>query len=275
MRRQHKRQPLVTVDIDQNNVKNIVLEEEERDEVETPDLGAPNNAPLPYVVPPNETSNNIYVPLIKNVIKKEELMWKDGYDFTRILENDTWLQYANAGMDLTKEKAGVTADGIWTAEPYLISNGLDLASGRCIPDTILGDGVLVKGMEAGGTLSPYSDNYGIKNPIFTITDSMTIVFSGLSWGYAFLLRLIDDRIENAAGKDDPQVVCYSPTTHIIKVTCQGWYNTQTQDGSANGGVPLYYNLCMKGEVDLLYDWNKLNSGKSFVLLVTNRETYKA
>lgn len=219
-------------------------------------------APLPYKVPPNSSSSKIYVPLIKNTIKREEMRWKDGYTFSEMTSSAGWANYVLAGIELIKSKTGITSEGFWLSTP---------PTGKiAVPYAILGDGLPLFGrMEQISAI--HLAQY--RNPLFTITDSMTIIFSGLSWGYAFLTRLIDDRIQNSAGKSDPQAVCYSPTAHVIKTTCQGWYNIGTQHRASSSNKTMWYNLCMRGQVTLLYDWNRLHLGDNVVLLVTIEETY--
>lgn len=279
MRRQHKRQPLVSSETETCPEKKTPTESIPEPSGDIPNLRADPvvEIPTPYVVPPNESAAKVYVPLIKNFISDDEKMWKDGYEFARLREDDTWLNYASAGMELTKKKAGIKADGIWRAEPYGTPaniGGEAEGLGLCVPFTILGDGVVFI-TDVGFHSDPLkNDNLALKDPMFTITSSLTIVFSGKHWGYAFLLRLIDDRINNAAGRDDPQIVCYSPTTHIIKATCQGWYNWyKSGQGISADHNPWYYNLAMRGEVDILYDWNKINKGGELSAIVTDQYTY--
>ena len=218
-------------------------------------------APLPYEVPPNSSSSTIYVPLIKNTIKKEEMRWKDGYNFNEITSSTSWANYVLAGIELIKSKTGITSDGSWISTPTGVLG---------VPYAILGDGLP---FYAKGDFAVNKPKAQYRNPLFTITDSMTIIFSGLSWGYAFLTRLIDDRIQNSASRNDPQAVCYSPTAHVVKTTCQGWYNIGNQESALTAAKPIWYNLCMRGQVTLLYEWNKLHLGDNVVLLVTIEKTY--
>lgn len=276
MRRQHSRQPLITekpvvledkkVDNNTYDIKDYVPDFKDGPEVKTP---------TPYIVPPNESASKIYVPLIKNVIKQEELVWKDGYTYSKITEETTWKEFVLGGIELIKQKAGIVVNGSWKSQPFLYQlnkPGNDtIPAGLCCPFSILGDGVAVIN-QSPETAAERNANILLKDPMFTITNSMTIIFSGNHWGYAFLLRLIDSRIENAAGKYDPQVVCYSPTTHTIKVSCQGWYNWNLQKPNPSHDA-WYYNLSMRGEVDLLYDWNKLNKGGELVTIVTDDNAY--
>lgn len=276
MRRQYSRQPLITE-------KRVVLEDKPVDnnaydiKDPVPDFkdGPEVKTPTPYIVPPNESASKIYVPLIKNVIKQEELTWKDGYTYSKITEETTWKEFVLGGIELIKQKAGIVVNGSWKSQPFGFPNdGLlqnPASMGLCCPFTILGDGVSFV-QKFAFNAGPKNPNFTLKDPMFTITNSMTIIFSGNHWGYAFLLRLIDNRIENAAGKYDPQVVCYSPTTHTIKVSCQGWYNWNLQKPNATHDA-WYYNLSMRGEVDLLYDWNKLNKGGELVTIVTDDDGY--
>lgn len=269
MRRQGKRQPLFVIDRSKKSVIEAKVETQVEEEIDptVPELKAGNGeAPLPYEVPPNSSSSKVYIPLIKNVISKKEMRWKDGYDFNTLRDSKNWDGFVLAGINLLKEKTGITSDATWVADAMAGSG--DLASFLGIPYAILGDGLPYYARSAGITVENPQALY--KNPLFTITDSMTMVFSGLSWGYAFLLRLIDDRIMNGAGEDDPQAVCYSPTTHVIRDTCQGWYNVGTQGSKSDSNKKMWYNLCMRGQVDLLYDWNKLHSGENIVWLITDK-----
>lgn len=255
MRRQSTKQPLV-----QNNegVKEEKVSVEKIDQ----DFKAGNGkAPLPYEVPPNYMSSKIYVPIIKNTISEDEMRWKDGYEFVSVTSPSSWNSYVLPGIELTKSKTGITSEGDWISTPTGV---------LAVPYTILGDGLPFFAKTVGITKKPLAQ---YRNPLFTITESMTIIFSGLSWGYAFLLRLIDDRIQNSAGRNDPQAVCYSPTAHVIKTTCQGWYNVGNQESKITSSKPIWYNLCMRGQVTLLYDWNTLHSGNNVVCLVTKEETY--
>ena len=275
MRRQCSRQPLVIEK--KSHTEEKVINENTRSVREVvPDFkdGPSITTPSPYVVPPNESASKIYIPLIKNVIKKEEFMWKDGYVYTKITEDTTWKEYVLGGIDLIKQKAGIVVEGDWKSQPYLKVSPGTIGFGLCPPITLLGDGVEFLTNISGVEGIPKNANIVLKDPLFTITNSMTIIFSGNHWGYAFLLRLIDERIENAAGKYDPQVVCYSPTTHVIKASCQGWYNWNLQRYDTQKNNSWYYNLSMRGEVDLLYEWNKLNKGGELVTLATDSNFYE-
>ena len=274
MRRQCSRQPLV-IEKKTHSEDKVVNENKDIVRDDVPDFkdGPEIKTPNPYVVPPNESASKVYIPLIKNVIKNEEFMWQDGYVYTKITEENTWKEYVLGGIDLIKKKAGIVVEGSWKSQPYFKLMDLVNAYGLCVPTTILGDGVEMIGSFTALGPGAANKNVSLKDPVFTITNSMTIIFSGNHWGYAFPLRLIDNRIENAAGKYDPQVVCYSPTTHVIKASCQGWYNWRIQNFDAQK-QPAYYNLCMKGEVDLLYEWNKLNKGGELVTLVTDDDQYQ-
>lgn len=266
MRRHFRRQPLIVIDNrgEVPKVLNKIEEDPYTENEDVPELKAGNGkAPLPYEVPPNSSLSRIYVPLIKNVISSREMRWKDGYDFNNITADPNWPEFVIAGIDKLKEKTGITSTGDW-----IVTAMRDTTTFFGIPYTILGDGLPFYARTISSVISEKLGWY--KNPLFTITDSMTIIFSGLSWGYAFLLRLIDDRIQNSAGEDDPQAVCYSPTNHIIRTTCQGWYNMAVQDQLSKN---IWANLCMRGKVDLFYDWNTLHSGDGFVWLVTNKEAY--
>lgn len=217
------------------------------------DLAAPVK---PYLVPNNNYGEEVFVPLIKNVISEEEMRWKDGYKFATITDSKSWNEYCMEGRRITEERAKLdTGSAGWT----WMSSG-----GRFVPITVLGDGITYSFQNQGHDIRASHHDYA-----YTLTNSLTMIFHGKGWGFAFLLRLIDDRIQNAAGRSRPQVVCYEPLCHVLKATCQGWYNPWRQKAWNDEAPRTWRNLCMDGEITLMYSWNVLHKGEDYVILMTN------
>lgn len=243
---------------ERNVASNEEITSEEKKDIQEnlPVFGGEEDEQKPYSVPNNSYGEEVFVPLIKNVISEDEMRWKDGYKFATIKESKYWNEYIVENIRIIKERTNL---GIGNDSYTWLTK-----DGRSVPFTILGDGITYCYQNKGDDCLTSHHGYA-----FTLTKSLTLIFHGKGWGFAFMLRLIDDRIQNAAGRDRPQVVCYEPLCHVLKTTCQGWYNPWRQHAANDERAGDWRNLCLYGEVTLMYSWNVLHKGDEYVLLIRN------
>lgn len=207
----------------------------------------PKNYPSVYPVPGSVCAGEMYVPLIKNVISDREMMWKDGFTFGNITRTEGVNNYIVPGCKI------VSPNGKTSFTRYYMNHSFI---------TILGDGSIYTFGDDGN-----DRNFSHLGSQTTVTDKLCIIFSGGNYGITIVLRLIDDRIENAAGENDPQPVTYDPRCDVFKTTRGGWWNNWTTYGGNSSGAPV--NLALSGCAYLMYTWNIMNTGKNKVLLYTS------
>jgi hypothetical protein len=248
--RRHQRTPLVQTVKEENKPVEIEdLGEEKCNSTTDYKTPSPNEALSgPYPVPNSECGGTMYIPLIKNVISEREMMWKDGYSFNNITSSDGLNNYIRPACHKVSPLPGQDApdkfNRVYKNNSYI---------------TILGDGA-VYSFEKDGNDRRFSH----QDNLTTVTSRLAIVYGGADYGLTIILRLIDDRIENPAGPDDPQVVSYDPRCDVYKTTRGGWWNNFKNWGGDEFGAPL--NLALKGGAYLMYTWNVLNDAGINVLL---------
>lgn len=248
--RRSQRTPLVVCHKDKEITKDVedINEEEISEDICPLGTGSANDEyPSVYPVPGSVCAAEMYVPLIKNVISDREMMWKDGFTFGNITRTDGVNNYIVPGCKIVSP-TGKTSFSRWYKNNSFI--------------TILGDGSVYTFGSDGN--SKKLSHLGAQT---TVTDKLCIIFSGGSYGIVIVLRLIDDRIENAAGENDPQAVTYDPRCDVFKTTRGGWWNFWRTYGGDSTDAPV--NLALSGCAYLMYTWNIMNTGKSRVLLYTN------
>ena len=247
-----QRTPLVKCNKPIEDIEDIKTEDTKKEVItEEPSLGNAageinpgEGYPTTYPIPENSCANDMYIPLIKNVISDREMMWKDGYNFGSITRADNTSSYLAPACNKVYPLEAVPWARVYMDHSFI---------------TILGDGA-VYSFGADGSDRKFSH---IKE-LVTCTDKLCVIYSGASYGLTIILRLIDKRIENAAGEDNPQVVTYDPRCDVFKTTRGGWWNNWVNFGGNSGGDPV--NMALSGCAYLMYTWNVMNTGKSKVLL---------
>ena len=248
--RRHQRTPLVQTVKEENKPVEIEdLGEEKCNSTTDYKTPSPNEALSgPYPVPSSECGVAMYIPLIKNVISEREMMWKDGYSFKNITASDGLNNYIRPACHkvspLPNQDPPEKFNRIYKDNSYV---------------TILGDGAVYSfGKDGDDRRFSHKDN------LTTVTNRLAIIYGGAEYGLTIILRLIDNRIENAAGPDDPQIVSYDPRCDVYKTTRGGWWNNFFDYGGDSTGEPA--NLALRGGAFLMYTWNVLNDPGVRVLM---------
>lgn len=241
----------------ESETKKEVEEHVKNDNIGIPLSGSGWNSSEGYPTPKSSCDDILYVPLVKNVISERELMWKDG-PYT----------IDNYGEDYYKPALQQEAKTIVPASDYMHSSKDDLTKfqngtitrlkGEFEVAYILGDGtILAWDHEQGGDWDVgHHETFFLGN----VTDKMCVIFTGAHYGIIFYIRLIDDRIENAAGPDDPQIVCYDPRGDVLKVTRQGWWQPQFFTEYNSDQDHDLMNMSLYGRVEVMYPWNVIHTG---------------
>lgn len=248
--RRSQRTPLVVFHKEKEVVKDLEDIGEERCPEEMNPIGNaadPDKYPSVYPVPGSVCAGEIYVPLIKNVISEREMMWKDGFTFGNITRTEGVNNYIVPGCKIVSPNGKTSFSRFYKNNSFI---------------TILGDGSVYT-FGANGDDRKFS-HLGEQT---TVTDKLCIVFSGAEYGITIVLRLIDNRIENAAGENNPQPVTYDPRCDVFKTTRGGWWNSWVTFGGDSSGAPV--NLALSGCAYLMYTWNIMNTGKNKVLIYTS------
>lgn len=248
--RRYQRTPLVRITKDESkSVETEEIGEEKCDSITEYKTPSPNKAISgPYPVPSSECGVTMYIPLIKNVISEREIMWKDGYSFKNITASNGLNNYIRPGCHkvspLPNQDPPEKFNREYKNHSYI---------------SILGDGgVFSFGKDGNSRKFSHNDN------LTTVTSRLAIIYGGAEYGLTIILRLIDSRIENAAGPDDPQIVSYDPRCDVYKTTRGGWWNNFYNYGGDSTGEPV--NLALKGGAFLMYTWNVLNDPGVRVLM---------
>lgn len=246
--RRSQRTPLVVCHKETEDVEDIIEKDVSEDTCPLGNAAGELNPgagyPTTYPTPGSVCANEMYIPLIKNVISDREMVWKDGFTFGNITRKDNVDNYIIPGCRIVSPGGQKSFSRFYKNNSFI---------------TILGDGSVYSFGRDGD-----DRRFSHLGQQTTVTDKLCIIFSGGAYGITIVLRLIDKRIENAAGENNPQPVTYDPRCDVFKTTRGGWWNNWLNYGGDSSGDPL--NMALSGCAYLMYTWNVMNTGKSKVLL---------
>lgn len=180
--------------------------------------------------------NSCYIPLIKNVISKREILFKDGTG-----PKSPWKEYVTpACQNVIPENTRSRVKSWVTVNP----------EGRYV---MYGNGTTIYTIGWGGFYKNYKEVWNMATASCTVFDSGLVTFRSYLGETRIILRLIDDRIENAAGPEDPYPVSYPSRVSPLIGTCNGCWNNWTQQ------MGIYNKNITETDVYLMYAWNKIAS----------------
>lgn len=232
--------------------KPLEVKEEESKQVETvrssPNyVGLTPNPPDLFEGMQVQTSNGkrtVYIPLIKNVISSRELMWTDRETGLK-WKNEKEGFYVKEGMKKTLPNPWKKQNRSWEA--------LDKSK--------------MMYMQSGKNNFIWLERVNYSRPPWTefrsatacgiMTGKRFIFFRSSQTGIIMLLRLIDERIPNASGVNDPRAVEYPLSSDvIIGVSSDWWEEWLTNQGAINSQI---YNA----DAYLMYTWNKIQDSDRY------------
>ena len=179
--------------------------------------------------------NTHYVPIIKNVITKREILFKDGAG-----PKSAWEEYIiPACQNVIPENTRARVKTWETVDP----------EGRYV---MYGNGTTIYTIGWGGFYTNYKEVWNMATASCTVFDSGLVMFRSYLGETRLIFRLIDDRIENAAGPDDPYPVAYPSKVSPLISTCNGCWNNWTEQ------MGVYKQNINDSDVYIMYPWNKVN-----------------
>lgn len=226
--------------------------EEETENVETV-RSAPNyvgltpNPPEPFEGMQVETFNDktrAYIPLIKNVISKRELMWTDRETGLK-WKNEKEGFYVKEGMKKILPHPWKYKNRSWEALDK--SNMMYMQSGES--NFIW--------LERVNYSRPPWTEFRSATALGVMTGKRFIFFKNSQTGILMLLRLIDDRLPNASGENDVRVVKYPMLSDvIIGVSSDWWEEWLTNQGAINSQTN-------NTDAYLMYTWNTIQDSDRY------------
>lgn len=187
-----------------------------------------------------------YVPLIKNVISDRELMWKE-YGSILGLSGD----YLSGGRSKVIPYPWSTSVRSWN----VVGDGTGLLYLYSSDSTMMW-------FKAEDYERPQWIEWKSATACCVMTSKKMIMFKSKDTGIRILLRLIDDRIENAAGENDPRVIAYPVRSDVIVGGKSGWWQNWS-DISGNLGAQVE-----KSRAYLMYRWNMIQDGNGLPVICT-------
>lgn len=179
--------------------------------------------------------SNHYVPLIKNVISQREILFKDGAG-----PNSAWEDYIiPACQNVIPENTKSRVKSWETVNP----------EGRYV---MYGNGTTIYTIGWGGFYTNYKEVWNMATASCTVFESGLVMFRSYLGETRLILRLIDDRIENATGPDEPYPVSYPSKVSPLISTSNGCWNNWTEQ------MGVYKKNINDSNVYLMYVWNQVN-----------------
>ena len=200
---------------------------------------------LQVVSVPNETPIH-YIPIIKNNISDRELTWKDYGDLSSLNRS-----YLSEGRNRVIPYPWSTSVRSWN----VVGEGTGLLYLYSSDSTMMW-------FKAEDYERPQWIEWKSATACCVMTSKKMIMFKSKDTGIRILLRLIDDRIENAAGENDPRVVAYPVRSDVIVGGKSGWWQNWS-DISGNLGAQVE-----KSKAYLMYRWNLIQDGVKLPVICT-------
>lgn len=210
-------------------------------------VGLTPNPPDPFEGMQVETFDDkqrVYIPLIKNVISKRELMWTDKGTGLK-WENEKNGFYVKDGMKKILPNPWKYQNKSWEALDK--SNMMYMQSG---------ESNFIWLQRVNYSRPPWTE-FRSATACGIMTGKRFIFFKNSQTGILMLLRLIDERLPNASGDNNPRVVKYPMSSDvIIGVSSDWWEEWLTNQGAINSQTN-------NTDAYLMYTWNTIQDSEKY------------
>lgn len=210
-------------------------------------VGLTPNPPDPFEGMQVETfdgNRRVYIPLIKNIISKRELMWTDKETGLK-WENEKNGFYVKEGMKKLLPNPWKYQNKSWEA--------LDKSDMMYMQS---GESTFIWLQRVNYSRPPWTE-FRSATALGVMTGKRFVFFKNSQTGILMLLRLIDERLPNASGDKDPRVVKYPMSSDvIIGVSSDWWEEWLTNQGAI-------YSQKNNTDAYLMYRWNVIQDSEIY------------
>ena len=210
------------------------------------------NPPEPFKGYVTDKKDNLplirYVPLIKNVLSDRELMWRDD---GKKWSSETTGNYLSEGRNKVIPYPWANRVRSWN----VVGEGTGLLYLYSSDSTMMW-------FKAEDYERPQWIEWKSATACCIMTSKKMIMFKSKDTGIRILLRLIDDRIANAAGENDARVVAYPVRSDVIVGGKSGWWQNWS-DISGNLGAQVE-----KSKAYLMYRHNTVQEESIMPVICT-------